>query len=449
MKKSHLYYLVTLTLFATAAGFIVVKYKHDVKRSAAAFHPLKDRNAMHAGTEEWNQAKMQFNELMKIIGTNPDDTRSRISLAALYIQEARVTGDYMYYDMAAMKYVNEVLEKDTVHFEALTFKALLYLSQHHFTEGLELAEKAREANPYNAFVYGILVDGNVEMGNYTAAVDAADRMISIRPDIRSYSRISYLREIHGDYPGAIDAMKLAVGAGRPGDEATEWARTQLGNLYENSGIIKKAEVNYLLALQHRPGYAYAIAGLGRVALAAKDYNKAITLFLQADSLVNDYSFKEQLSEAYELAGQKDKADELNKWLINAMSEDAKAGESDESLGHYADRELAEVYLRAGNYDKALAHGLAEYNRRPGNIDINETMAWVYYNKSDHEKAMPYLKVALNTNSQNPTLLARAGLIYAKTGDKMKARTLLENVTTGNSNITESLKAEALKALRTL
>ena len=46
--------------------------------------------------------------------------------------------------MAAMKYVNEVLEKDPQNFEALAFKSLLYLSQHHFSDGLAFAEKARE-----------------------------------------------------------------------------------------------------------------------------------------------------------------------------------------------------------------------------------------------------------------------------------------------------------------
>ena len=63
--------------------------------------------------------------------------------------------------MAAMKYVNEVLEKDSLNFEALTLKALLNLSQHHFAKGLALAEKARAINPDNAFVHGILVDGHV------------------------------------------------------------------------------------------------------------------------------------------------------------------------------------------------------------------------------------------------------------------------------------------------
>jgi len=66
----------------------------------------------------------------------------------------------------------------------------------------------------------------VEMGNYTAAVENSDKMVSIRPDIRSYSRISYLREIYGDYPGSIEAMKMAVGAAYR-DEATEWSRVQL------------------------------------------------------------------------------------------------------------------------------------------------------------------------------------------------------------------------------
>ena len=240
MKKRHLY-LALLLLFITAAGFIVAKYRNYENKRAAAFYPLMDRKGVLSGTEEAKENKKQFDALMKIVGTNPDDTKSRISLAALYIQEARVTGEYMYYDQAAMKYVNEVLAKEPENFEALTFNALLYLSQHHFAEGLAMAEKARSINPYNAFVHGILVDANVEMGNYKAAIDAADKMISIRPDIRSYSRISYLREIHGDYPGAIEAMKLAVGAGRPGDESTEWSRVQLGHLYENTGDWKSAE----------------------------------------------------------------------------------------------------------------------------------------------------------------------------------------------------------------
>lgn len=448
MKKSYLY-LIILIIFVFAAGFIVVKYKKGEKNKAASFYPLKERKNISDHAEEWKEVQKSFDELMKIARTNPDDTKSRIGLASLYIQEGRVTGNYMYYDMAAMKYVNEVLEKEPDNFEALTFKSLLYLSQHHFADGLAIAEKAKQVNPYNAFVYGILVDGNVEMGNYTTAVKDADRMISIRPDIRSYSRISYLREIHGDYPGAIDAMKLAVDASPAGDEATEWARVQLGHLYENTGDLKRAEMNYLLSLQYRPGYAYAIAGQARIALASKDYKKAIAFYLQADSLINDYSFKEQLAEVYELTGQKNKADELNQWLLKAMNKDAESGKNNDNIGHYADRELAYTYLRTGNYNKALEHAMMEYNRRPANIDANETVAGVYYKRGDYKKALPYIQAALKTNSRNPALLCKAGLIYAKTGDAVKAKTFLQEALKNNPNIAESLKSEGMMLLRSL
>ena len=448
MKKNHFYW-VAIMLFIVAAGFIVVKYKKDERIKMATFYPLKERVGSMANTEEAKNVKKQFADLMKIARTNPDDTKSRISLASLYIQEARVTGNYMYYDMAAMKYVNEVLEKDASNFEALMFKSLLYLSQHHFAEGLAIAEKARAQNPDNAFVHGILVDGNVEMGNYTAAIDEAEKMMSIRPDMRSYSRASYLREIHGDYPGAIEAMKLAVDAGLPGDESTEWTRVHLAHLYEITGDLKNAEMHYLIALQKRPGYAYAIAGQGRIALAAKEYNKAIAYYLQADSLVNDYSFKEDIAEVYEQTGQKNKSDSIIKWLAAAMSQDAKSGQQDDNIGHYADRELAYIYLKTGDYDKALEHALAEYNRRPANIDVNETVAWVYYNRKEYNKALSYLATAMKTKSKNPTLLCRAGLIYAKAGDKAKAKVILEDLARTNFSIAEPLKTQGLAALQTL
>jgi tetratricopeptide (TPR) repeat protein len=289
----------------------------------------------------------------------------------------------------------------------------------------------------------------VEMGNYKAAVENADKMVSIRPDIRSYSRISYLREIHGDYAGAIDAMKMAVSAGLPGDESTEWSRTQLGHLYENTGDLKSAEMYYTIALDNRPGYAYALAGLARVEAAGKNYRKAINYYLQADSLVNDYSIKEELSDMYKAVGEKEKAANIANAVIKGMNDAAAAEKKDDSSGHYSDREMAYAYLKINQYDKALEHALLEYNRRPENIDVNETVAWVYYSKADYAKALPYAKTALKTNCMNPVLLCRAGLIYFKNGDKEMARKLLKAGLIANPNIALSLKTESEQVLQSL
>jgi len=444
MKKKYIY-LFLLFFFFGSTAFIVLRY--HLKHKPLVFYPLMERKGIGAQSAEWASTKTTGERLIRMVRDNEDDLKNRIGLATLYIQEARITGNNMYYDAAALRYINEVLAKDQTHFEALTLKAMLYLSQHHFSDGLVLAQKAQQSNPYNAFVYGLLVDANVELGNYAEAVKNSDQMVSIRPDIRSYSRISYLREIYGDYPGAIDAMKMAVEAGGYGDETTEWSRIQLARLYENTGDINASRMQYHIALNERPGYAYALAGLAHLALADKDYKKAIALYRKSDSTVSDYSFKEGLAQVFFSMGNTQMAERLMNTVIEGMTNDAKKGEEDESVGHYADRELAHAYLFVKDYDKALHHALAEYNRRPNNIDVNETLAWVYFKKGDAQKAVSYIDVALKTGSKNPTLLCRAGVIYAKTSQKAKGRRLLEEGLKMNAGVDVELKEESKAALK--
>ena len=152
---------------------------------------------------------------------------------------------------------------------------------------------------------------------------------------------------------------------------------------------------------------------------------------------------------YKLTGENEKANLIAKKVIEGLTKDTQSGQNDESIGHYADRELAYAYLKIKNYDQALEHALLEYNRRPGNIDVNETVAWVYYCKGDYAKALSYLQPALKTNSKNPVLLCHAGLIYAKAGDKLTAKSKLQESLQLNPNIAESLKTESLNTLKNL
>ncbi len=445
MKKSYLY-IICIALFFIATAAIVVNYNNKQKNDVYA---LLDRKGPSGQSKEFADVKTRAEALMAALKTNPNDTKSALKLAALYIQEARETGNYVYYDKAAMRQVNTVLAAEPQNFNALVFKSLIELSQHHFADGLVTAKQARDINPANAYVYGLLVDGNVEMGHYDTAVINADKMVSVRPDLTSYSRVSYLREIYGDYDGAIKAMTMAVETGGAGDEHTEWTRTQLAALYEKTGNYKKADSLYNFSLALRPAYPYALAGLARVAEAAGDHNKAIAYYQQADSLISDNIFKEELADVYRAVGQTKKAEELDEKVIDDLSKDAEAGVNDENIGHYADKELAYAYLKVNKLDKAFEHAMLEYNRRPDNIDVNETVAWVLYNKGEYAKALPYIKTALKTNSKNPVLLSRAGLIYLKAGDKAMAKNILQQPSLNNPYVTAALRTETATALKAL
>lgn len=443
MKKRYIYIFLAVSVLGVLS-FTIIRY--NSRTSQTSLYQLKDRKGPSGQTLEWRSTMKKATELLNRVALNPSDDKSLLALSALYIQEARITGDHVYYDKAAMKCANAVLKNRPDNFEALLYKSLIFLSQHHFADGLATATEAQKINPYNAFVYGILVDANTELGNYAAAVENSDKMVSIRPDIRSYSRISYLREIHGDYPGAIEAMKMAIQAGLPGDESTEWTRVQLGHLYENTGELMKAQMQYSIALEERPAYAYALAGMGRIASSMKNYQQAINYYLQADSIISDYSFKEELVTLYHITNMNKQANALAMDVIAGMSKDAEKGANDESIGHYADRELANAYLKVSDHVKAMQHAMAEYNRRPGNIDVNETVAWVYFNMGNYSKASFYIDSALKTNSKNPNLLCRAGLIYSKAGNKEKAKSLLKEGLEKSPNIDEELRQAAIKEM---
>ena len=448
MKKKNIY-LLSIIIFCLAIVGIIVKYNYKQKQDANRQYVLLERKGALANSDEWKKVKHTSDSLLTLIKDNPTDSKSQLRLAALYIQEARVTGDYAYYDVAAMKYINDVLNLDSLNFNGLVFKSLIYMSQHHFADGLVVAHKAQQVNPYNAYVYGLLVDGNVEMGNYDSAVTYADRMVGVRPDLTSYSRVSYLREIFGDYPGAIKAMQMAADAGGPGDEHTEWTRFQLANLYQKTGNYNKADTLYQISLSMRPNYAYALSGVAQIAMANKDYSKAISLYEKADSVVDDYSIKEELVDAYQQSGQQAKADALSKQVIDKLNANSQAAVTNQNLGHYADRELAYAYLKIKDNDKALEHAMMEYNRRPKNIDVNETVAWCYYCKGEYAKAVPYINEALRTHSKNPVLISRAALIYYKSGNTQLAKNTIEETSLQNPYIDPELKADAEKTITNL
>lgn len=435
MRKNLYIILVVFTGVLLACIFLFAKKPPEEK-----IPPFKDRKGTIALSGEWLNSKKAMEGLLAAIEIDPNDYKSMLSLSQAYIQEGRETGDHGYYDKAAIELLDKILKAQPDNFDAMCCKATVLLSQHHFAEGLEVAQKALPLNPNSAFIYGILCDANLELGNYDNAVKMADKMISLRPDIRSYSRVSYLREIYGDMTGAISVMKLAVSAGYPGLEQTEWTRCILAHLYENTGSLDSAEVEYKIALQERPDYAFAVAGLGRIAKAKTNYKEAIGYYEKAKSMIVEYSFSDELTDLYRLNGENAKADENAKEVIAMLGPNANV-EGETGHGHYADKELAYAYLKLNDVTNALKHALVEFERRPENIDVAETLAWVEYKKGEFAQANKHINTALKTNSKNPVLLCRAGLIKIKSGEAEKGKAMIKKALESNAFIDTELKKE--------
>jgi tetratricopeptide (TPR) repeat protein len=412
MTRKLIYAFLGLLLIGTFFGWYLFSSK--ATKDNTVVPPLIPRTALLGDHPNWKITQQKHTRLVARINQNSRDIKSLLTLTALFMQEGRITGNLSYYNTAALEIVDRVLQLDPQNFEGLTFRSMALLSQHQFKEGLAVALQAQEKYPHNAFVYGLLVDANVELGNYEAAINAADKMVSIRPDLRSYSRIAYLREIYGDLKGAIDAMKMAIEAGAPGDESTEWCRIQLAKLYEQTGDLQMAEILYSIANRNRDNYAYAKAGLARIAIAEKKYNVALSLFQAADSLVPDHLFKEGMIEVFDCMGESDEKEKLANEILEKIKVINRSGQNE-------DHEMAHAYMGVGDYGNALRYALLEYDRRPNNIEMNETVARVYAMRGEFSKALPYIEVALRTNCKKPELVSLASLIHSKTGYEDRAR----------------------------
>src|SRR6185503_4005833 len=103
---------------------------------------------------------------------------------------------------------------------------------------------------------------------------------------------------------------------------------------------------------------------------------------------------------------------------------ANVNDKNGDAGHYSDKELAYIYLKTHQHDLALKHAILEYDRRPDNIEINEMMGWVYYKQGKYSDALPFAEKSLRTNSSNPELICRAGLIYCKNSEIEKGSKLI-------------------------
>ncbi|HET9135054.1 MAG TPA: tetratricopeptide repeat protein [Candidatus Kapabacteria bacterium] len=359
---------------------------------------------------EFKKAQETVTKLRGEIKAHPEKKKNYSDLAQVFIEEARVTGRHHQYYPVASRLVDEALTKDSLFFDALLLKATIEMTKHRFTEAKQTINTTIRVNPYNASAYGVLADANTELGLYDEAATAVDKMMGARPDLRSYARASYQREIRGDLDGALSAMRMAVDAGAYGQENREWAAYQYGNLYLHDGKLDTAAFLYKGILEERPNYGYALSGLAMVAASKKDYGTAIENLVKASQVLPEHLFIEQLSDIYLAMGDTENAKVMEEKVVAMF-------EQHEKNGWNIDREYA-AYCTNHNIhlEESLKRSENDLKSRPNNIDALDTYAWVLCKLNRATEAKPVIEKALQMHSLNPSIAYHGSVIALNTGD---------------------------------
>lgn len=416
--KKYKSFIIIVVTFIFSALFVII---------------LSSRNK--SNVQNGNILDTQISSLQKQIESNPKIIKSYIDLSNVYLQKVRETGDVEYYSK-----IDELILKaekiEPNNPDIFATRAHVALGRHAFQDAKKFAEEAIKINPVREIYYGLLGDAEIELGQYKETIDSYQKMVDIRPGFNSYSRISYVRELYGDVEGAKTALKQAVSSGSSFPENIAWAYVELGKLSLRSNLTE-AESYFNQALHTLPNYTPAIEGLGKVAYAQGDTEKAIEYFTSAFKILPLAQYTLDLAEVYSTTGDTVKENQYITLTQIAFAKSKNSG---------VDTRLEESLFLA-NHDRELATSLeyakASYQVRKS-IYGADTLSWAYYKNGNYPEAEKYGKEALILGEHDALILFHQGMIMSKLGKKELARKYFKEAYNINPNFSILYRDELKK-----
>jgi tetratricopeptide (TPR) repeat protein len=352
-----------------------------------------------------------IDSLQQGLRSQPDDARGLATLGLAYIQKARSSNDPSFYPKAraVLRRSFEIQPHD--NFQAMVGLGVLDLARHDFQGALEWGTRAKEFNPHNAQVHGILGDAYLELGRYKEAEREFQDMIDLRPDVSSYARVSYARELRGDTIGAIQAMKLAQSAAGDADDKA-WTTYQLGELFFNSGDNHRARAFFAEGARLDPTSVLPEVGLAKVEAASGDLERAIR---RLKRVTRRQPFGEYLTLLGDMLGAAGRdAEAMSQYELTGAITDLYR-----SNGVDVDLEQSLFDADHGRSERALRVARAEYERRQS-IHVADALAWALYANGDYEVADRYSREALRLGTRSALFRFHAGMIAARLGQRVSA-----------------------------
>jgi tetratricopeptide (TPR) repeat protein len=354
-------------------------------------------------------AERAISAAQKVVSAKPDAADGYNQLALAFARRARETADMAYYAQAEQA-IEKSLHVAPANFEAEKMRAWVLLGKHEFRQALDLARALNKRAPDDLLVYGFLTDAHVELGNYKEAEEACQWMLDLRPgNVPAFTRAAYLRELFGDFEGAIELMTKAYERTSPQEvEDRAWLLTQLGHLELLAGRIENADKIVQEALTLFPDYHYALANLAKVRTAQKRYRDAADLLQRRYTAAPHPENLFALAEALDRAGRRSEA-------TKAFADFEAQALKESATWDNANRELIFYYVNhARKPAEALKIAEMEIARRQ-DVYTLDAYAWALFVNNHHRDARAQIDRALAVGIKDPEVLSRASMIAKKAG----------------------------------
>jgi tetratricopeptide (TPR) repeat protein len=429
-----------LKLLAVAAVFFAALVTFTLVNRGSSSSPTAGGAADNPAALVGASTDTRIRSFQALVRTHPKDSRGYGFLADAYLQKVRETGDASYYTRAGAVLAT-ALRLNPRDPAAVTSSGTLALARHDFRAGLRYGDEARRLAPYVVKPLGVVVDAEVELGRYAEAGRTLRLMVDAQPNLASYARVSYWRELHGDLPGAIRAMRLAVSAGGDAPENVAYVQTLLGNLYFTVGRLDAAREAYRTALARFPGYVPAGAGLAAVEAAHRQFGVAIRRYRDAVARLPLPQYVVSLGET-ELAAGRPRAARRDLALVGAEEKLLQAN------GVNTDVDLALFEASHGSPARAVALARRAWAEAPS-VRAADALGWALTRAGQPNAGLGFAHRALALGSRDPMFLYHAGVSARAAGRAAEARSHLARSLALNPRFSPLYAPRAERALREL
>jgi tetratricopeptide (TPR) repeat protein len=407
-----------ITAVAVIAGRITGSPSSSVSSESAVITERRDTDAI--------------TELEQRTASDPDDVRAWQELSRRYLQQAVSTGDPSFYDLTtrALEHARALAPGDVA---TMVTEGALALSLHDFARALELGRTAHEQVAEDPDPLAILVDASVELGRYDDAEDHLAELLARRPGSAALSRLSYLRELHGDVAGARTAMLQAEQAtSTPEDRAT--IATFIGDQLLATRDLPGAAAAYGRARSATSGLTTTEIGRARVAAAEGHLDEAITTLTALVERSPAPGPATLLGELQQAAGRDDEA--ADSFALARAGTDLLAG-----AGSTVDLESALFEADHGDAGEAVTLAESAYRARR-TIFTADALGWALTRAGRPAEALPYIDEARRLGTRSPGLHVHAAVALAATGDTAGATEALQTAFTSSAWLVPALRPEA-------
>jgi tetratricopeptide (TPR) repeat protein len=345
----------------------------------------------------------------------PTDPDAYTQLGLAYLQQVRETGDPTFYPKAQGVF-DEALRLDPRNFAATSGLGSLALARHDFRGGLALGERAAAIDGGVARNYGVIADAEIELGRYDAAERTLQHYVDVKPELSSYARVSYFRELHGDLSGALAAMRLAVSAGGGTPENVSYVQALVGKLQFDRGDYAAAERAYRAALETDPRFPAAQAGLARVEAGRGDFDAAIARYRELVQRLPLPEYVIGLGETEQAAGEVAAA-RRDYQLVGVETRLLRAN------GVNTDAELAVFQADHGSPMQAVDLAARAWAAAPS-VRSADAYSWALSSAGRDREALRMSSQAMRLGSRDPSFLYHAGIVASRAGEVARARGFL-------------------------